>query len=122
MPPQSGISPILTKLWMKLADFAASAMSPASAKFAPAPAATPLTATTIGFGHARILRISGLNRVSMLWPTSTRSALPGAVRALREILAGAEAAPRAGDDDDAAGRVGLGRGESGGEPRRHVAG
>ena len=94
MPPQSGIRPILTKLWMKLADFAASTMSPASAKFAPAPAATPLTATTIGFGSARMRadqRIeAGLDAVADV----DALALARRDRALREILPGAEAAAR----------------------------
>ena len=76
VPPQSGSSPILTKDWMNFADFAASTISPCSARLAPAPAATPLTATTIGFGNARRRRINGLNRCSMLAPTSTLGAAP----------------------------------------------
>ena len=50
MPPESGMSPILQNAWMKLADFAAITRSHASAMFAPAPAATPLTAQTTGIG------------------------------------------------------------------------
>ena len=45
---------------MKLADFAAMTMSQASAMFAPAPAATPLTAQTTGIGSARSASTSGL--------------------------------------------------------------
>ena len=40
--PASGTSPSLQNAWMKLADFAATTMSQASARLAPAPAATPL--------------------------------------------------------------------------------
>ena len=45
---------------LKLAERAATTMSQASARFAPAPAATPLTAHTTGFGKARSRRTSGL--------------------------------------------------------------
>ena len=60
MPPESGMRPILQNAWMKLADFAAITMSQASAMFAPAPAATPLTAQTTGIGSARSASTSGL--------------------------------------------------------------
>ena len=60
MPPESGTSPIFAKAWMKEAERAASTMSQASATFAPAPAATPFTAHTIGLGSARMRRTSGL--------------------------------------------------------------
>ena len=45
---------------MNFAERAASTMSQASARLAPAPAATPFTAQTTGFGMARMRRISGL--------------------------------------------------------------
>ncbi len=54
------MSPSREKAWMNRADLAAMTMSPASAMFAPAPAATPLTATTTGFGMPRIVLIAGL--------------------------------------------------------------
>ena len=60
MPPESGIRPILQNAWMKLADFAAMTMSQASARLAPAPAATPLTAQTTGIGSERSASTSGL--------------------------------------------------------------
>ncbi len=60
VPPESGIRPILANDWMNLADLAAMTMSQASAMFAPAPAATPLTAQTTGIGNAAMRRISGL--------------------------------------------------------------
>jgi len=50
----------LQNAWMKLADFAATTISQASARFAPAPAATPLTAQTTGSGSARNASTSGL--------------------------------------------------------------
>ena len=53
VPPQSGISPIFEKAWMKLALRAATTMSQPSAKLAPAPAATPLTAAITGTGIER---------------------------------------------------------------------
>ena len=55
-----GISPIFAKAWMNFADRAASTMSQASAMFAPAPAATPLTAQMTGFSSDRISRSVGL--------------------------------------------------------------
>ena len=45
---------------MNEAERAAMTMSQASATLAPAPAATPLTAQTIGIFRARMRRISGL--------------------------------------------------------------
>ena len=53
LAPESGTRPIVTKAWTKLALRAASTMSQASAKLAPAPAATPFTAQTTGIGSAR---------------------------------------------------------------------
>ena len=54
MPPQSGTRPIFEKAWMKLAERAASTMSQFSARFAPAPAATPLIAAITGFAIVAI--------------------------------------------------------------------
>ena len=60
VPPQSGIRPIFENAWMKLAERAATTMSQSSAKFAPAPAATPLTAAITGTGIERMRSASGL--------------------------------------------------------------
>ncbi len=60
VPPESGTRPIFEKAWMNLALSPARTMSQASAMLAPAPAATPLTAQTIGFGSAFSRRSSGL--------------------------------------------------------------
>ena len=59
VPPVSGIRPSLQNASMKLADLAASTMSQASARLAPAPAATPLTAQITGIGSARSDSTSG---------------------------------------------------------------
>lgn len=59
VPPVSGIRPSLQNDWMKLADSLAMTMSPAKARLAPAPAATPLTPTTTGIGKAFRRRTSG---------------------------------------------------------------
>ncbi len=59
VPPVSGISPRRQNDWMKLADSLAMTMSPASARLAPAPAATPLTPTSTGMGSAARRRTSG---------------------------------------------------------------
>ena len=109
MPPVSGISPILANAWMKLAERAASTMSQSSARLAPAPAATPLTAAITGTGIARsahqrlvVASISGAEVVG---------ASPGAERRghrVRRVLAGAEAAAGAGDDHAA--HLGVRRG------------
>src|SRR5437762_1464568 len=48
-------------------------MSQASARLAPPPAATPLTAATTGLGRARMARIIGLNRRSMAADTGMGS-------------------------------------------------
>ena len=60
MPPESGTRPMRQKAWMNRAERAARTMSQASARLAPAPAATPLTAQTMGFSSARRRRTSGL--------------------------------------------------------------
>ncbi|MNH38740.1 hypothetical protein D3C79_998190 [compost metagenome] len=60
VPPESGIRPILQNAWIKLAERAARTRSQASGMFAPAPAATPLTAQITGSGRSRRARISGL--------------------------------------------------------------
>ena len=59
VPPQSGTRPILLKAWMKLALRAATTMSQHSARLAPAPAATPLTAAITGTGIVRTRVASG---------------------------------------------------------------
>src|SRR5664279_249957 len=53
---------------MKRAERAAITISPASAMPTPAPAAGPLTATTIGFGEPCIFSISGLMVARILSP------------------------------------------------------
>ena len=60
VPPQSGIRPILENAWIKLADLAAITMSQPSAKFAPAPAATPLTIAITGTGIDAMRNANGL--------------------------------------------------------------
>ncbi len=70
VPPASGIRPILTKAWMKRAPCPASTMSQASARLAPAPAATPCTAQTTGLDRVRMAVIRGLKRVSSVAPRS----------------------------------------------------
>ena len=60
VPPQSGTRPIFAKAWMKLAERAATTRSQPSAKLAPAPAATPLTAAITGTGIERMRSASGL--------------------------------------------------------------
>ena len=60
VPPESGINPSLQKAWMNLADRAAITISAASARLAPAPAATPFTAQTTGMSRLRNRRINGL--------------------------------------------------------------
>ena len=60
MPPESGTRPRRANDCTKLAERAATTMSQASAILAPAPAATPFTAHTIGFGSSRSRRTSGL--------------------------------------------------------------
>jgi hypothetical protein len=59
VPPQSGIRPIFEKAWLKPALRAATTMSQPSAKLAPAPAATPLTAAITGTGIERMRKASG---------------------------------------------------------------
>ena len=49
MPPVSGTNPIFIKDWINLADFAAKVTSQQMARFAPAPAAMPLTKQITGF-------------------------------------------------------------------------
>jgi hypothetical protein len=60
VPPESGTNPSRAKACTNVAERAAMTMSQASARFVPAPAATPLTAHTIGLGSARMRRTSGL--------------------------------------------------------------
>ena len=58
--PESGTSPSLLKAWMNDAEDAATTRSQASARLAPAPAATPFTAAIVGIGSARSASTSGL--------------------------------------------------------------
>ena len=60
MPALSGIKPILLNAWIKDALSVATTISQQSAILAPAPAATPFTAATIGFSILRIFLIIGL--------------------------------------------------------------
>ena len=60
MPPESGTRPSFENACTKLAERAAITRSQASAMFAPAPAATPLTAAMTGMGSARSASTSGL--------------------------------------------------------------
>jgi hypothetical protein len=71
--PPSGRRPMRAKACRKLADLAAIAMSAASAKLMPTPAAGPLTAATIGLGTERIRRITGLKNLSSAEPESPPS-------------------------------------------------
>ncbi|MNT35386.1 hypothetical protein D3C72_1714120 [compost metagenome] len=59
VPPVSGIRPSLQNTSTKLADLPAMTMSQASARLAPAPAATPLTAQITGMGKAFKASTSG---------------------------------------------------------------
>ncbi len=78
-------------------------MSQANARLAPAPAATPCTAQTTGFGMVRMARmigrVAGLEQVAEI----------GALRHVGQVLPGAEAAALAAEQDRAAARV-AGRG------------
>ena len=60
VPPESGMRPIFENACTKLAERAARTRSQARAMLAPAPAATPFTAQTMGFGSSRKRRTSGL--------------------------------------------------------------
>src|SRR5450830_582177 len=59
VPPVSGIRPSLQNTSTKLADLPAMTMSQASARLAPAPAATPLTAQITGMAKAFSANTSG---------------------------------------------------------------
>ena len=87
VPPLSGISPIAEKLWMNLADLAATTMSQASAMFAPAPAATPFTRAITGWGSDVSVRISGFQAVSTVTPRSTGCSSDATARSLRSCPA-----------------------------------
>ena len=80
VPPLSGTSPILLKAWMKLAPGAAMAMSHAMATDAPAPAATPLTAHTVGTRTAIRRRVVGLKAWSITGPGSARNMMSSPAR------------------------------------------
>ena len=101
-----GDRPILQNAWMKLADRAAMTMSQASAMFAPAPAATPLTAHTTGNGSARSAEhqrpIVALDRCAEVDGRGARRH-----GAIGQVLPGAKAASCAGQQQHA--RVAVGR-------------
>ena len=99
MPPLSGIRPIAEKLWMNLADLAATTMSQASAMFAPAPAATPLTRAMTGWGKRR--QRADERVPALLDGLAEVDRFARRDRAVVEVLPGAEAASRAGQHDDA---------------------
>ena len=71
--PASGIKPILLNAWMKDAVGAAMAMSQAITKEAPAPAATPLTAATVGIRKFCRRLVVGLKAWSITGPGSARA-------------------------------------------------
>ncbi len=88
---------------MNRAERAASTMSQASARLAPAPAATPLTAQTTGFSSARSRRIRGLYQ--RLDGRAEIELLVGRHVAVAEVLAGAE--PLAGAGEQHGAHLGL---------------
>ena len=93
------MSPSAEKLWMNLADFAATTRSQASAMLAPAPAATPLTRAMTGCGMVARRRIERVPaRLDRLAEVDRFARRHGAVV---EVLPGAKAAPGAGQDDHA---------------------
>ena len=83
------------KAGTKLAASEAMRMSHAQASERPAPAAAPLTAAITGFSSARIARSSGGSRAQAL------ADVAGRLAELGQVLADAEAAPGAGEDDRA---------------------
>ena len=104
MLPPSGSRPMRAKACRNEADLPAMAMSAASAKLMPTPAATPFTAATMGLGIVRMVRITGLKNFSSAAPESA-VALAVAV-GIGQVGAGAEAAARAGQQHGAHGAVG----------------
>ncbi len=99
LPPLSGMRPRLAKLWMNLAERPATTRSQASAMLAPAPAATPLTRAMTGWSRLARRRTSGFQLASHRLAEIDR--LARRHRAVVEILPCAEAAARAGQDDNA---------------------
>ena len=104
MLPPSGSRPMRAKACRNDADLPAMAMSEASAKLMPTPAATPFTAATIGLGSVRMERITGLKNFSSAEPESAVG--PLLAIGIGEVGAGAEAAARAGQQHGAHGAVG----------------
>ena len=100
VPPESGTRPSLANACRKVADFAASTMSQASAILQPAPAATPLTAATTGKGSAAQLAHQRI--VELLERAAEHDLLARLGEPVVEVLAGAEAAAGAGDQQGAA--------------------
>jgi len=68
--PPSGSRPMRAKACRNEADLPATAISAASAKLMPTPAATPFTAATMGLGSVRMVRITGLKNFSRAEPES----------------------------------------------------
>ena len=77
LPPASGIKPILLKAWIKLAFGEAITMSQHNASEAPAPAATPLMAATVGMRRFCNLRAVGLKAWSITGPGLARAIKSG---------------------------------------------
>ena len=84
------------KAGTKVALSAASRRSHAQANESPAPAAGPLTAASTGFSSARTARI-----VRVVVPAQPAGDVLRGLAELVQVLADAEAATRAGDDDRA---------------------
>ena len=120
VPPVSGIRPIFENDWMNVAPAAANTMSQANAMFAPAPAATPLTAQTTGFSSCRIARTIGLYwRAHDLAEVGRRGVAVG--HHFGEVLARAEGAADAREQYGAGRSVvrdGLQRGRAALRPSR----
>ena len=92
----------------KLAERPANTMSQASATLQPAPAATPLTAAMIGNGRPQL---ADQRIVVGFEDAAEHRCLAGLGKPIAEILAGAEAAPGAGQEERATGGVALGLGQ-----------
>ena len=98
----SGTSPTLTNAGTKAAESAATRTSHAQASESPAPAAGPFTAASTGFSRPRRPSTWRFQR-----SRRQRGDVAVALAQLGEVLADAEAAPVAGEDDGA--HVGVAR-------------
>ena len=99
--PASGTSPIPMNPGTNVASDEPMRTSHAHASERPAPATGPLTAAITGFSSARIARMFGWYVCSSALADAARERLE-----LAQVLARAEAAPRAGEDDRADLRIG----------------